>query len=135
VNLEELFVIDRMKLKIQEVGGDGKKPGGPDEVTRKTFELINDRSVDDISLEFFYQPHTITLLLACISGLVYIAFTRSNNDPVRTKVKGHFLTDEQIFISSGFLFQSSNIFTGICGVFVFFMIVSVLAFPNGPFTR
>jgi len=72
-----------MKLKIQDVGGEGRKSSGSDEVTRKTFELINDRSVDDISLEFFYKPHTITLLLACISGLVYIAFARSNDDSVR----------------------------------------------------
>ena len=43
--------------------------------------------------------------------MTYIAFTKSNDD------------------------QSGNIFTGICGVFVFFMIVSILAFPNGPFTR
>ena len=40
-----------------------------------------------------------------------------------------------VFIFHYIFFQSGNIFTGICGVFVFFMIVSVLAFPNGPFTR
>jgi phosphatidylserine synthase 1 len=54
----------------------------PKEVVKKTFEEINDRPVDDISLDFFYKPHTISLLLACIFGLTYIAFTRSNDDQV-----------------------------------------------------
>ena len=54
----------------------------PKDAVRKTFDDINDRPVDDISLEFFYKPHTISLLLACIFGLMYIAFTRSNEDQV-----------------------------------------------------
>jgi len=76
------------------------------------FVSINERPVDDISLEFFYQPHTITLLLCCISGLVYIAFTRDDS-----------------------LDWHNNVYTGMIGVTIFFMIISILAFPNGPFTR
>ena len=38
--------------------------------------VINERPVDDISLEIFYKPHTLTLLATCISGLLYLAFTR-----------------------------------------------------------
>ena len=79
--------------------------------TRKIFVEINDKSVDDIQLEVFYKPHTISLLLFCVFGLTYIAFVRDSSD------------------------HQYNLFTGLCGVFVFFMIVSVLAFPNGPFTR
>ena len=41
------------------------------------FNSINERPVDDISLEFFYKPHTITLLVVSISALLYSAFTRS----------------------------------------------------------
>ena len=78
---------------------------------RKVFTEINDKSVDDIQLEVFYKPHTISLLLFCIFGLVYTAFVRDSSD------------------------HNLNLFTGLCGVFVFFMIISVLAFPNGPFTR
>ena len=78
---------------------------------RKIFDSINDRPVDDVQLEIFYKPHTITLLLACISGLIYTAFVRDASD------------------------HQSNLFAGLIGVFVFFMIISVLAFPNGPFTR
>jgi len=32
--------------------------------------------VDDITLEFFYKPHTITLLLVIIMTLLYTVMTR-----------------------------------------------------------
>ncbi|GLV45744.1 Phosphatidylserine synthase [Carabus blaptoides fortunei] len=76
-----------------------------------SFSHINERPVDDISLEFFYKPHTITLLLVSIAAVLYSAFVRN---------------DANI---------EDNIWTGICSVVFFFLIVSVLAFPNGPFTR
>lgn len=41
-----------------------------------SFSSINERPVDDISLEFFYKPHTITLLLISIGAVIYSAFTR-----------------------------------------------------------
>nr|CAG4642487.1 EOG090X05CZ [Evadne anonyx] len=75
------------------------------------FYAINERPVDDISLNFFYKPHTITLLSLCTAALLYSAFTRDDHD----------LRDN---IWSGFK----------CVVFVF-LVISVLAFPNGPFTR
>ena len=40
------------------------------------FRCINEKGVDDISLEIFYKPHTITLLTVSIAGLLYSAFTR-----------------------------------------------------------
>lgn len=40
------------------------------------FRFINEKGVDDISLEIFYKPHTITLLTVSIGGLLYLAFTR-----------------------------------------------------------
>ncbi|ELU01944.1 hypothetical protein CAPTEDRAFT_122558 [Capitella teleta] len=75
------------------------------------FYTINERPVDDISLEFFYKPHTITLLTLSIVGLLYCAFTRDDSET-------------EANLGSGFL----------CLAF-FFLIISVLAFPNGPFTR
>lgn len=75
------------------------------------FSTINEHPVDDISLEFFYKPHTITLLTVSIAGLLYTAFTREDTS------------------------SQSNIWNGLCTVFFFFLIISVLAFPNGPFTR
>lgn len=43
------------------------------------FNSINERPVDDISLEFFYKPHTITLLAVSIASVIYTAFVRYNS--------------------------------------------------------
>lgn len=75
------------------------------------FNSMNERPVDDISLEFFYKPHTIALLVISISVVLYTSFTRS---------------DENI---------EDNFWAGFLCVIFFFLIISVLAFPNGPFTR
>lgn len=40
------------------------------------FVSVNERPVDDISLEFFYKPHTITLLAVSIISMMYFAFVR-----------------------------------------------------------
>lgn len=42
----------------------------------EAFSSINERPVDDISLAFFYKPHTITLLAVSIAGVIYTAFVR-----------------------------------------------------------
>lgn len=76
-----------------------------------SFGSINERTVDDISLDFFYKPHTITLLTVSIVVLLYFAFTRDDAN------------------------LEQNMWSGICCVAFFFLIISVLAFPNGPFTR
>lgn len=41
-----------------------------------SFSTINEKEVNDISLEFFYKPHSITLLLLSIGAVVYFAFVR-----------------------------------------------------------
>ncbi|XP_023720724.1 phosphatidylserine synthase 1 [Cryptotermes secundus] len=79
--------------------------------TSDSFYSINERPVDDISIELFYRPHTITLLAVSIGAVIYSAFTRHEGD------------------------VQDNIWAGICCVIFFFLIISVLAFPNGPFTR
>ncbi|RWS10783.1 phosphatidylserine synthase 1-like protein [Dinothrombium tinctorium] len=76
------------------------------------FYSINERMVEDISLEFFYKPHTITLLSVSIFAVLYTAFTRNDESSLEL-----------------------NIWAGICCVIFFFLVISVLAFPNGPFTR
>ncbi|XP_047239445.1 phosphatidylserine synthase 1 isoform X2 [Girardinichthys multiradiatus] len=75
------------------------------------FRKINDQQVDDICLDFFYKPHTITLLTVAVLSLMYFAFTRD---------------DEKSDI---------NLRVGLLVVVSFFLVISVLAFPNGPFTR
>ena len=75
------------------------------------FYAINERPVDDISLEFFYKPHTISLLTISIVLVFGIAFTRNDSS------------------------IEDNIQAGLSCVVFFFLIISILAFPNGPFTR
>ena len=76
------------------------------------FNSINERPVDDISLQFFYKPHTISLLLVSIVLVLYTAFTTNGEESIE-----------------------NNIWSGIKCIIFFFLIISVLAFPNGPFTR
>lgn len=40
------------------------------------FRMINEQQVDDICIEFFYKPHTITLLTVTLLSLMYFAFAR-----------------------------------------------------------
>lgn len=40
------------------------------------FRMINEQQVDDICIDFFYKPHTITLLTVTVLSLMYFAFTR-----------------------------------------------------------
>jgi phosphatidylserine synthase 1 len=48
--------------------------GGPS--TQPAFLAMNERAVEDINLNFFYKPHTISLLLFSIFASMYFAFTR-----------------------------------------------------------
>lgn len=72
---------------------------------------LNECEVEDITLEFFYKPHTITLLILSIAGVIFMSFIRD---------------DKSI---------DSNICAGIWCVIFFLLLVSLLAFPNGPFVR
>lgn len=76
-----------------------------------SFFTINEKPVDDISLGIFYNPHTITLLAVSIALLVYFAFVRDTQN------------------------LEDNIWAGIQICVFFFLVISSLAFPNGPFTR
>ncbi|XP_056267562.1 phosphatidylserine synthase 1 [Pseudoliparis swirei] len=75
------------------------------------FRNINEQQVDEISLDFFYKPHTITLLTATVLSLMYFAFTRDDGN------------------------SDNNLRVGILVAVSFFLVISVLAFPNGPFIR
>uniref|UniRef100_A0A8B9LP87 Phosphatidylserine synthase n=1 Tax=Astyanax mexicanus TaxID=7994 RepID=A0A8B9LP87_ASTMX len=74
---------------------------------RLHFRMINEQQVEDITLNFFYKPHTITLLTFTVISIMYFAFTRNDSDP------------------------DNNLRVGIALVVSFFLIISVLAFPNG----
>jgi phosphatidylserine synthase 1 len=79
--------MSRLDSECDEDSSSQHEPLEPRDVLKKTFDDINERPVDDISLEFFYKPHTISLLLGCIFGMTYIAFTKSNDDQVNTRKK------------------------------------------------
>ncbi|XP_052439971.1 phosphatidylserine synthase 1 isoform X2 [Carassius gibelio] len=75
------------------------------------FRMINEQQVEDITIDFFYKPHTITLLTVTVFSIMYFAFTRDDGD------------------------SDNNLRVGLLLVSSFFLVISVLAFPNGPFTR
>ncbi|XP_016524790.1 phosphatidylserine synthase 1 isoform X1 [Poecilia formosa] len=87
------------------------RPSSNNEESKLHFRMINEQQVDDICIHFFYKPHTISLLTVTLLSLMYFAFTRDDGN------------------------QDNNIRVGVLVVVCFFMVVSVLAFPNGPFTR
>lgn len=47
-----------------------------DENYETHFRMINEQQVEDICIDFFYKPHTISLLTATVLSLMYFAFTR-----------------------------------------------------------
>lgn len=46
------------------------------EIEKQHFVGVNEQEVEDITLEFFYKPHTLTLLGVAIATTLYFAFTR-----------------------------------------------------------
>ncbi|TRZ01712.1 hypothetical protein DNTS_003597 [Danionella cerebrum] len=75
------------------------------------FRMINEQQVEDISVDFFYKPHTITLLTVTVVSIMYFAFTRDDGD------------------------SDNNLRVSLLLVVFFFLVISILAFPNGPFIR
>ncbi|KAL0961865.1 hypothetical protein UPYG_G00332640 [Umbra pygmaea] len=75
------------------------------------FRMINEQQVEDISIDFFYKPHTLTLLTFTVASLMYFVFSRDDSD------------------------ADKNLRVGLLLVVSFFLVISVLAFPNGPFIR
>lgn len=53
----------------------GHEKLSPD-IKLKSFLAMNERAVEDQTLNFFYKPHTITLLFSSIFAVMYFAFTR-----------------------------------------------------------
>ncbi|EYB94753.1 hypothetical protein Y032_0167g108 [Ancylostoma ceylanicum] len=81
------------------------------ELERIHFQMVNERVVEDITLEVLYKPHTLTILACLCAFLCYKAFSGDDRG-----------TDE-------------NVYDGLMGTFALFLVVSALAFPNGPFIR
>lgn len=45
-------------------------------LNERAFLAMNERAVEDMTLDFLYKPHKILLLLGSISAAMYFAFTR-----------------------------------------------------------
>ncbi|VDO41489.1 unnamed protein product [Brugia timori] len=75
------------------------------------YRLINERVVNDVTLEFFYKPRTVTVLVIICALLVIPAFSRNDDS------------------------SAINVYAGITAAVVLFLVVSGLTFPNGPFIR
>ncbi|CAB1350758.1 unnamed protein product [Coregonus sp. 'balchen'] len=71
------------------------------------FRMINEQQVEDISIDFFYKPHTLTLLTFTVASLMYFVFSREDAD------------------------ADNNLRVGLLLIVSFFLVISVLAFPNG----
>ncbi len=78
----------------------------------ETWSVVNDHKVSQITLNFFYQPRTLTLLSAIIIALVIAAFYQDE----------HFS-------------RTSNITKGLYSSSFIFLSIGLLVFPNGPYTR
>ncbi|CAD5220206.1 unnamed protein product [Bursaphelenchus okinawaensis] len=76
-----------------------------------SYRLVNDRSVDNITLHLLYQPHSISILLALAVYSIYNAFL---------------LQDSQ---------SDQNIFSGVKATIILFLFISAFISPNGPFIR
>lgn len=44
--------------------------------TLKSFQAMNEARVEAMTLNFFYRPHTITVLIISVVVAMYFAFTR-----------------------------------------------------------
>lgn len=81
----------------------------------ESWSVVNERKVTEITLNFFYQPRTLTLLLVIVLSLVCVAFMRPARDGV---------SDSQ-----------ANVAAGVCYSCFLFLSIGLLVFPNGPYTR
>lgn len=89
-----------------------KMKDGDKKVFSEKFSLINECAVEDISLDVFYKPHTIAALLCSIFGVIVASFIRNED-----------------------VSETDNIWAGLIAAIFFLLLISILAFPNGPFTR
>ncbi|KAI6234810.1 Phosphatidylserine synthase 1 [Aphelenchoides fujianensis] len=85
------------------------------DVERTRFRDVNERRVHDITLEALYRPHTITVLVLLAAALLYYLFYTA-----------FYLDDAP---------TANNIYFGLKASGGLFLVVSAMAFPNGPFIR
>ncbi len=90
------------------------------------FQSVNERPVEDISIEFFYKPHTLTLLAVAVILVFYTALIRS---ALPLSCNSIFELFSSVFSDDSY--QEDNIWRGLKAIVFFVVVVSVLTFPNG----
>ncbi|XP_074606568.1 phosphatidylserine synthase 1-like isoform X1 [Acropora palmata] len=81
-------------------------------ISTDDYQDASEQIVEDITLEYFYKPRSITALGCLFIYLVYSAFTRNPDATLE-----------------------ENIWSGIVSLAVVFLVLSLLVMPNGPFIR
>uniref|UniRef100_A0A1I8IDS3 Phosphatidylserine synthase n=1 Tax=Macrostomum lignano TaxID=282301 RepID=A0A1I8IDS3_9PLAT len=99
--------LEKSKLNV----GDTDSVSKSEEERCHFAKLIENHKVDNITIEFFYKPHTLSLLFCIICGLIYLALGRTD-----TTLK-------------------EDVWHGSIAVCTVFLIISILVMPNGPFIR
>ncbi|KAF1747042.1 hypothetical protein GCK72_023500 [Caenorhabditis remanei] len=84
------------------------------QLERTHFQMVNERVVEDITVDFLYKPHTLTILGVLVVFISYKAFTGFTEAQNAT---------------------DRNVYDGLLGTLCLFLVVSAMAFPNGPFIR
>lgn len=80
----------------------GSRTLSKDDVNYKMhFRMINEQQVEDITIDFFYRPHTITLLSFTIVSLMYFAFTRCGAAQALPRAKGKGLAGDAAGLGAG----------------------------------
>lgn len=80
-----------------------------------TWSNVNEHKVTEITLNFFYRPHTLTLLSVIIVCLIVTAFMRASDESGPNR--------------------EANLAAGLYSVCFLFLAIGLLVFPNGPYTR
>ncbi|CAD5230323.1 unnamed protein product [Bursaphelenchus okinawaensis] len=81
------------------------------DLERLHFRYVNERVVNDVTLEVFYKPHTISVLALLGVYLIYYAFWEDDGQ------------------------TEHNVYFGMKAMGGLFLVISAMAFPNGPFVR
>ena len=102
----------RAKLSESSSDGESGELSTCSESWEETWSVVNEHKVSEITINFFYRPRTLTLLLAIVIGMVIAAFYQDE----------HFS-------------RTSNITMGLYASGFLFLSIGLLVFPNGPYTR
>ncbi|MCP9263337.1 Phosphatidylserine synthase 1 [Dirofilaria immitis] len=89
------------------------------ELDRMYYRLINERVVNDVTLDFFISLVQLLYLLSFVHCLLFLHLVE--------------VEDNEYFRNDGS--SGNNAYAGITAAVVLFLVVSSLTFPNGPFIR